>query len=43
MAEQLTKVLQQVIGTKKIKNVVDVLEQGCSKKNDKPSKPNRYN
>ena len=28
MAEQLTKVLQQVIGTKKIKNVVDVLERG---------------
>ena len=37
MAEQLAKVLQQVISTKDIKNVVDVLEQSCSKKTDKPS------
>lgn len=37
MAEQLAKVLQQVIGTKEVKNVVDALEQGCSKKTDMPS------
>ena len=37
MAEQLAKVLQQVISTKEIKNVVDALGQGCSKKTDKPS------
>lgn len=39
MAERLAKVLEHLIHQKEISSVVDVLEQSCSKKPEKPSKP----
>ena len=37
MAEQLAKALEQLIHNNEIKSTMDVLEQSCSKKTDKPS------
>ena len=42
MAEQLAKVLEQLIHNSEIKSVADVLEQSCSKKVDKPSEQNCF-